>query len=103
MAVGAFFTTRECSDKLLNRDQTEEWKGVMQVLFVWYHYFKAVETYNAIRVFIAAYVWMTGFGKNEIYSTLSQIKSKLNFSRSRKSTFCLDTRITHIKTIELEI
>lgn len=63
MAVGAFFTTRECPDKLLNRDQTEEWKGIMQVLFVWYHYFRAVETYNAIRIFIAAYVWMTGFGK----------------------------------------
>lgn len=51
------------SDKLLNREQTEEWKGWMQVMFVWYHYFKAVETYNAVRIFIACYVWMTGFGK----------------------------------------
>ncbi|XP_032239724.2 protein REDUCED WALL ACETYLATION 3 isoform X2 [Nematostella vectensis] len=62
MVVAVCFTTRECKDKILNRDQTEEWKGIMQVLFVWYHYFKAAETYNAIRVFIAAYVWMTGFG-----------------------------------------
>jgi len=45
------------------RDQTEEWKGWMQVMFVWYHYFAAKEWYNWIRVYIACYVWMTGFGK----------------------------------------
>lgn len=45
------------------RDQTEEWKGWMQVMFVWYHYFAAKEWYNWIRVFIACYVWMTGFGQ----------------------------------------
>ncbi|CAL1538720.1 unnamed protein product [Lymnaea stagnalis] len=44
------------------REQTEEWKGWMQVMFVWYHYFKAKEWYNWIRVYIACYVWMTGFG-----------------------------------------
>ena len=33
-----------------------------QVLFLLYHYFAAAEMYNAIRVYIAAYVWMTGFG-----------------------------------------
>ena len=46
------------------RDQTEEWKGWMQVMFVWYHYFAAKEWYNWIRIYIAAYVWMTGFGTN---------------------------------------
>lgn len=44
------------------RDQTEEWKGWMQVMFVWYHYFAAEEWYNYIRVCVACYVWMTGFG-----------------------------------------
>ena len=63
MAVAAGLTRKETPDKILNREQTEEWKGWMQVMFVWYHYFKAAETYNAIRVFIAAYVWMTGFGE----------------------------------------
>lgn len=63
VAVAAGLTRKETADKILNREQTEEWKGWMQVMFVWYHYFKATETYNAIRVFIAAYVWMTGFGK----------------------------------------
>ena len=32
-----------------------------------YHYFAATEIYNAIRVFIAAYVWMTGFGNFSYY------------------------------------
>ena len=34
----------------------------LQVLFLLYHYFNAREIYNAIRVFIAGYVWMTGYG-----------------------------------------
>ncbi|KAL7104769.1 hypothetical protein ACP275_07G003300 [Erythranthe tilingii] len=51
----------------LNRHQTEEWKGWMQVLFLMYHYFAATEFYNAIRVFIAGYVWMTGFGNFSYY------------------------------------
>jgi len=52
---------------LLNRPQTEEWKGWMQVLFLLYHYFEAREMYNAIRIFIAGYVWMTGFGNFSYY------------------------------------
>ena len=36
----------------------------LQVLFLLYHYYNAKEIYNAIRVFIAAYVWMTGFGEH---------------------------------------
>lgn len=32
-----------------------------------YHYFAATEIYNAIRMFIAAYVWMTGFGNFSYY------------------------------------
>ena len=38
-----------------------------QVLFLLYHYFAATEIYNAIRMFIAAYVWMTGFGNFSYY------------------------------------
>lgn len=40
---------------------------LLQVLFLMYHYFAAAEIYNAIRVFIAAYVWMTGFGNFSYY------------------------------------
>ncbi|KAK4361632.1 hypothetical protein RND71_020584 [Anisodus tanguticus] len=71
----------------LNRHQTEEWKGWMQVLFLIYHYFAATEIYNAIRVFIAAYVWMTGFGNFSYYyirkdfslARFSQMMWRLNF------------------------
>ncbi|KAK4801081.1 hypothetical protein SAY86_021568 [Trapa natans] len=71
----------------LNRHQTEEWKGWMQVLFLMYHYFAASEIYNAIRVFIAAYVWMTGFGNFSYYyirkdfsvARFAQMMWRLNF------------------------
>ena len=55
-------TGEKGSGSILNRDQTEEWKGWMQILFVLYHYFAAKELYNLIRVFIAAYVFLTGYG-----------------------------------------
>ncbi|GKY95115.1 hypothetical protein MPSEU_000475400 [Mayamaea pseudoterrestris] len=48
--------------EMLNRNQTEEWKGWMQVMFLLYHYHHADEVYNAIRAMITCYVWMTGFG-----------------------------------------
>ena len=47
---------------ILSRDQTEEWKGWMQLLILWYHYFQVHEVYPIIRVCIATYVWLTGFG-----------------------------------------
>lgn len=50
------------STEVLNRDQTEEWKGWMQFMFLLYHYYNAEEVYNSIRVMITSYVWMTGFG-----------------------------------------
>ncbi|XP_026665135.2 protein REDUCED WALL ACETYLATION 4-like isoform X4 [Phoenix dactylifera] len=75
------------SIQYLNRHQTEEWKGWMQVLFLMYHYFEAKEIYNAIRVFIAAYVWMTGFGNFSYYyvrkdfslARFAQMMWRLNF------------------------
>ncbi|CAA7400141.1 unnamed protein product [Spirodela intermedia] len=71
----------------LNRHQTEEWKGWMQVMFLMYHYFSASEIYNAIRIFIASYVWMTGFGNFSYYyvrkdfslTRFAQMMWRLNF------------------------
>eukprot|EP00438_Fugacium_kawagutii_P034689 Skav231160 [mRNA] locus=scaffold3252:187233:188813:- [translate_table: standard] len=51
----------------LSREQTDEWKGWMQIMFLMYHYFEEKEVYNAIRVYIAAYVWMTGYGNFFLY------------------------------------
>ncbi|KAG8468641.1 hypothetical protein KFE25_013724 [Diacronema lutheri] len=53
--------------KPLQREQTEEWKGWMQVMFLLYHYWMAAEMYTAIRIYIAAYIWMTGFGNFSYY------------------------------------
>lgn len=50
-------------NEVLNRHQTEEWKGWMQFIFLLYHYMHATEVYNVIRVLITCYVWLTGFGK----------------------------------------
>ena len=43
----------------------------MQFSFLMYHYFSAKETYNAIRVMITCYVWMTGFGTVHLLRTSS--------------------------------
>jgi hypothetical protein len=61
---GTIRPVAEANDKteILNRDQTEEWKGWMQFMFLLYHYYHAEEVYNAIRIMITCYVWMTGFG-----------------------------------------
>jgi len=48
--------------QLLSRPQTEEWKGWMQWAFIMYHYYRVYYVYNEIRLFVSAYVWMTGFG-----------------------------------------
>lgn len=55
-------TAAPISVTILSRDQTEEWKGLMQVGFVLYHYFHTHDAYKLIRVYIDAYVWLTGFG-----------------------------------------
>jgi len=90
IAVMGFLTIRS-TDKnnsaMLNREQTDEWKGFMQIGFVLYHYFAAKETYNLIRVFIAAYVWLTGFGnfsffwvkKDYSFVRLSKMLIRLNW------------------------
>ena len=69
LSIFAFCTslTPQHSANPVSRHQTEEWKGWMQMMFLLYHYFAAKEVYNAIRVFIASYVWMTGFGNFSFY------------------------------------
>jgi hypothetical protein len=85
----AFYTIKPIKDtSILGREQTEEWKGWMQFIFLLYHYFHAEEVYNSVRVMITCYVWMTGFGNFSFFYIkqdfgwlrLVQMLWRLNFS-----------------------
>jgi len=77
IAIAALCTCKELkSAKPLQRQQSDEWKGWMQLMFLMYHYFEEKEVYNAIRIYIAAYVWMTGYGNFCYYARKGDFSSK---------------------------
>ena len=53
--------------EMLDRHQTDEWKGVMQLWILLYHYFNCTETYKVVRLFVASFSWMTGYGNCSYY------------------------------------
>ena len=80
-----------CSIIFFHKLQTEEWKGWMQFVFLAYHYYHQIETYNAVRVFISCYVWMTGFGNFSFF----YLKRDFSGVRMWQVGGCVRSNITH--------
>eukprot|EP00494_Astrolonche_serrata_P031779 UN32048 len=91
--------TFRSKDDILSRDQTEEWKGIMQIIFVMYHYFDARETYNLIRIFIAAYVWMTGYGNTCFFLNPKRQDVAFGFTRLLQMFFRLNWLVFWVCTV----
>ncbi|KAI0128456.1 10 TM acyl transferase domain found in Cas1p-domain-containing protein [Xylariales sp. AK1849] len=56
---------RQSDPGFLSRDQSDEWKGWMQVLILIYHYNHASQmlwVYKLIRLMVSAYVFLSGYG-----------------------------------------
>jgi hypothetical protein len=69
--------------KALSRNQTEEWKGWMQIVILLYDYTGTSSTlwiYQVIHLLIAAYLFMTGYG-----NTISILESR-SLSPGRRIT-----------------
>jgi len=51
----------------LSRNQCNEWKGWMQLVFIMYHYYDAKQAYVAVRLCVSSYIWLTGYGNTLYY------------------------------------
>lgn len=66
LALGLFFTEdRERGPRTLNREQTDEWRGLMQAVVLIYHVTGAknvLPIYMYLRLINSAYLFLSGYG-----------------------------------------
>lgn len=79
-------TTRLRTDSPLQRNQTDEWKGWMQILLVLQHYFGSTSSQHVTRQCVAAYVFLTCFGNSVLYRR----SKSLTVRRCLRSVFRLN-------------
>ncbi|XP_067112087.1 N-acetylneuraminate 9-O-acetyltransferase [Osmerus mordax] len=88
--LGVFYNENSKETKLLNREQTDEWKGWMQLVILIYHISGAsafIPVYMHVRVLVAAYLFQTGYGHFSFFwlkgdfglYRLCQVLFRLNF------------------------
>ncbi|KAM8966254.1 N-acetylneuraminate (7)9-O-acetyltransferase [Pelodytes ibericus] len=90
LVLGLFYNENTKETKLLNREQTDEWKGWMQLVILIYHISGAssfLPVYMHVRVLVAAYLFQTGYGHFSYFwlkgdfgvYRISQVVFRLNF------------------------
>ncbi|XP_043225146.1 N-acetylneuraminate 9-O-acetyltransferase-like [Amphibalanus amphitrite] len=65
VVLGLFFNEESRHANMLHRDQTDEWKGWMQLTILVYHMTaasKVLPIYMHIRVLVSSYLFLTGYG-----------------------------------------
>ncbi|XP_045914100.1 N-acetylneuraminate 9-O-acetyltransferase [Micropterus dolomieu] len=88
--LGVFYNENSKETKLLNREQTDEWKGWMQLVILIYHISGAsafLPVYMHVRVLVAAYLFQTGYGHFSFFwlkgdfglNRVCQVLFRLNF------------------------
>ncbi|CAG0885358.1 unnamed protein product, partial [Darwinula stevensoni] len=84
--VGIFFTEESKFTRILHRDQTDEWKGWMQLVILVYHVTgasKVIPIYMHIRIIVSAYLFLSGYG----HFTYFWLKGDCSFIRFCKVMF----------------
>lgn len=67
---GFFFTDESNFNHFMHRDQTNEWKGAMQLIILTYHFTNASQIlpiYMFVRLLVSSYLFLSGFGHFSYY------------------------------------